>query len=359
MRSVLMTTDAVGGVWSYSLQLADALAAASCDVALVILGPGPSDAQRAELGASRVARSFELDQALEWMPDPWADVDEAGRRLLDIAREVGPDVVHLNGYAHAALAWSAPTVVVAHSDVLSWWRAVHGDAAPAAWSTYASRVGAGLRAADAVVAPTHAMLAALRREHEFPGGTVIPNGRRADWVHPVAKEPLIVGVGRMWDAAKNLEALAMAAALVDWTVALIGAGSEQHASTSPPPYVGLGPLPFRVVAEWLGRATVFAAPARYEPFGLAALEAAHSGCALVLGDIPTQRELWGDAAVFVDPTRPGDLGPVLQALSRDPDRCADLARRARARAERYRPDEMARRYADLYRSLPAMAAGRR
>jgi glycosyltransferase involved in cell wall biosynthesis len=351
-----MTTDAVGGVWSYSLQLADALAAEAFEVVLAVLGPAPSAAQRAELDASCVARSFELPQALEWMPDPWADVDEAGRRLLDVEREVGPDVVHLNGYVHADLAWASPTVVVAHSDVLSWWRAVHGHAAPPAWSTYASRVGSGLRAADAVVAPSRAMLTALHREHEFSGGTVIPNGRRADWVHHVAKEPLIVGVGRMWDAAKNLEALGLAAAVVDWPVALIGAGSEQQPT---PPYVGLGALPFTAVAEWLGRATIFAGPARYEPFGLAALEAAHSGCALVLGDIPTQRELWGDAAVFVDPTRPGDLGPVLQELCRDPDRCSELGRRARVRAERYTPEAMARSYGALYRSLPAAVGGRR
>ncbi len=31
-------------------------------------------------------------------------------------------------------------------------------------------------------------------------------------------------------------------------------------------------------------------PARYEPFGLSVLEAALSGCALVLGDIPSLRE---------------------------------------------------------------------
>jgi glycosyltransferase involved in cell wall biosynthesis len=251
------------------------------------------------------------------------------------------------------MPWSAPTVVVAHSDVLSWWRAVHGCAAPASWSTYASRVGAGLRAADAVVAPTSAMLRALRQEHEFLGGTVIPNGRRADWVRAADKEPLVVGVGRMWDAAKNLEALAAAAAAVEWPVVLLGAGSEQQPSSPTAPYVGLGAVPSSEVAEWLGRATIFAAPARYEPFGLAALEAARSGCALVLGDIPTQRELWGDAAAFVDPARPDELGALLQELSRDPDRCADLGGRARQRAQRFTPDAMARSYAALYRSLLA------
>ena len=40
------------------------------------------------------------------------------------------------------------------------------------------------------------------------------------------------------------------------------------------------------------RAGVFVVPALYEPFGLAALEAASGACPLVLADIPSLRELW-------------------------------------------------------------------
>ena len=57
---------------------------------------------------------------------------------------------------------------------------------------------------------------------------------------------------------------------------------------------------------WLRRATIFALPARYEPFGLSALEAGLAGCALVLGDIP-MREVWHDAAMFVPPEQPAAL----------------------------------------------------
>jgi hypothetical protein len=42
----------------------------------------------------------------------------------------------------------------------------------------------------------------------------------------------------------------------------------------------LGELTRRQLAREMGCAAIFAAPARYEPFGLAALEAALSGCAL-------------------------------------------------------------------------------
>ena len=51
--------------------------------------------------------------------------------------------------------------------------------------------------------------------------------------------------------------------------------------------------------RWLAARPVFVSAALYEPFGLAVLEAAQAGCALVLSDIPTFRELWDGAALFV------------------------------------------------------------
>ena len=47
-RRVLMTTDTVGGIWTYALELARGLSAADVEVMLVVIGPEPSPAQRAE-----------------------------------------------------------------------------------------------------------------------------------------------------------------------------------------------------------------------------------------------------------------------------------------------------------------------
>jgi hypothetical protein len=55
----------------------------------------------------------------------------------------------------------------------------------------------------------------------------------------------------------------------------------------------LGPLEASELAGWMHRAAIYALPARYEPFGLSALEAAQAGCALVLGDLSSLREVWG------------------------------------------------------------------
>ena len=48
-RRILITTDTVGGVWTYATTLARALARRRCDVVLVTVGPPPRPEQLAEL----------------------------------------------------------------------------------------------------------------------------------------------------------------------------------------------------------------------------------------------------------------------------------------------------------------------
>jgi glycosyltransferase involved in cell wall biosynthesis len=266
-------------------------------------------------------------------------------------------VVHLNGYCHAARTWQAPTVVAAHSCVLSWWWAVHATEAPPSWSTYRDRVAAGLLAADRVVAPTAAMLAQLQRWYGVAHGSVIPNCRRPGWVRQCPKERLVLAVGRIWDEAKNLSVLGRIAAGVPWPIVVAGDGTHPAGGRREVPAVqALGPMPFPDLAEWLLRASVFVLPARYEPFGLAALEAGLAGCALVLGDIPSLREVWGDAATFVDPDDDRALLATLAAMTADRARCARLGARARERAQEFGCDRTADCYLAMY---DALVSGRR
>src|SRR4051812_30788746 len=105
------------------------------------------------------------------------------------------------------------------------------------------------------------------------------------------------------------------------------------------------------MARWFGAASIYCLPARYEPFGLSALEAALAGCALVLGDIPSLREVWGEAAVFVSPEHPDELAEALKALMARPQRLAEFAAKARRAASRYTPDRMASEYVAAYRQV--------
>src|SRR5258708_7956963 len=108
VRRVLMTADTVGGVWAYALELARRLARVGAAVALVTMGPPPSAAQRAEVAEIPGLELHPTRFKLEWMDDPWDDVERAGRWLLALEAWARPDLVHLNGYAHAALPWRAP-----------------------------------------------------------------------------------------------------------------------------------------------------------------------------------------------------------------------------------------------------------
>jgi glycosyltransferase involved in cell wall biosynthesis len=76
-----------------------------------------------------------------------------------------------------------------------------------------------------------------------------------------------------------------------------------------------------------------------------------SGCALVLGDIPSLREIWQDAAIYVPVEDARRLAHELQALIHDDDRRAALGARARRAACRYSPDRMVSEYLKVYRKL--------
>jgi glycogen synthase len=347
-RRVLMTADTIGGVWTYAVELIGALP--EIDFALATMGASVNPAQEAQIRDLPNVTLQRSSYALEWMDAPWHDVDRASDWLLPLAEEFQPDLIHLNGYVHAALPWQHPVVVVAHSCVLSWFQAVQNRLAPAAFDEYRSRVSRGLRAADLVVAPTRAMLDSLRDNYELYGeGFVVPNGRDATLFAPAAKEPTVFAAGRLWDDAKNLIALDAAAAHVRWPIAVAGDATHPNGGERHFAHVqSLGVLPQDQLRSRFAGSAIYALPARYEPFGLSVLEAALSGCALVLGDIPSLREVWADAAVFVPPDDHEALGAAINQLIDDTGMRAEMSRRALERAREFSPKRMAAGYRAAY-----------
>lgn len=341
-----MTADTVGGVWTYCVELAHALAPYGVEVHLATMGRPLDDGHRAE--ADVFASVHVSDFPLEWQDDPWGGVDAAGAWLLGLADTLRPDVVHLNGYVHATLPWPAPVLVVAHSDVVSWWCAVHDAPAPDEWDLYRRRVGDGLRAADRIVAPTAAVAADLLASYGVEGVAVVPNCRRPSLLEPAHKEPVVVAAGRVWDAAKGIDALCRVAPSLPAPVLVAGEGDLDL-----PGVEGLGRLDFPMLAGLLARAAVFAAPARYEPFGLGPLEAGLAGCALVLGDLASLHEVWGDAATYVQDDV--SLAAELTSLLDDPALARDRGAAARERALTFSPQRTAEGYLRQYAELPVGA----
>jgi glycosyltransferase involved in cell wall biosynthesis len=364
-RHVLMTADTVGGVWNHALELSRALAGRGVRVSLATMGAPLSPGQRAEAaGLPPGVTLHESAWRLEWMEDPWHDVRRAGEWLLSLARAVRPDLVHLNQFAFGALAFPAPTLLVAHSCVMSWWRAVHREAAPDSWDSYRDAVRRGLGGAGLVAAPTAAMRECLAFEHGAwlaERALVLPNGRSAACFAPDRKEPAILAAGRLWDEAKNLGALAAVASRLPWPVCVAGA-TEKPGASAPvrglantaalaQGVLSLGELTQQDLAARLAKAAIYALPARYEPFGQSVLEAALSGCALVLGDLASLRELWGDAALYVAPDDHAALHAALMRLIDDAPLRQCMGARALARARFFTPDRMADAYLAAYARL--------
>jgi glycosyltransferase involved in cell wall biosynthesis len=199
------------------------------------------------------------------------------------------------------------------------------------------------------------MLSSLMRHYGgFRERPPIPNGRGPGLLRPgrKAKEPLILSAGRLWDEAKNLDAVCRVAPGLPWQVCAAGSADHPDGRKAPLPSIHwLGVLSAAELAAWYARAAIFALPARYEPFGLAALEAALSGCALVLGDISSLREIWGDAALYVPPNDADALWNALHQLIKSPTALAEHQRKSTAKARFYTPQRMAEAYLKAYGEL--------
>jgi len=101
----------------------------------------------------------------------------------------------------------------------------------------------------------------------------------------------------------------------------------------------------------MSQASIFVLPAFYEPFGLTILEAALSGCALVLGDIDSLKESWSGAALFVDPADPAELKESIETLIQNPSHLSALSRQAHSRALQFTTNRMLSRYMETYENL--------
>ncbi|TPE44284.1 glycosyltransferase family 4 protein [Pontibacter mangrovi] len=349
-----MTADTVGGVWTYALELIRALAPFKTQVALATMGAPLSEEQRQQADDIDNLTLYESDYKLEWMEKPWEDVEKAGEWLLKLKDEVQPDLVHLNGMAHGSLDFGVPTVVVIHSCVLSWWKAVKDEEAPQEWNKYKETVTKGLQKASMVVAPTQAMLHQAEALYgPFQNSTVVYNGRGQHTFQFGKKEPFVFSMGRVWDEAKNISMLAHIASDLQWPVYI--AGDARHPATGKEVQLEnvhfLGQLTEGEVSDWLSRASIYALPAKYEPFGLTILEAAMSGCALVVGKTESQAEIWGNAAKYVNPSDADELRDTINNLIDDEFGRNIMACRAVKRSHGYTADPMGQDYDHVYRQL--------
>ncbi len=211
---VLMSTDAVGGVWTYALELARGLSASGAQTHLAVLGPEPTPNQLDDAVAIRGLSVTMCRLPLDWTAQNEAQLDAVAAKLHELSEVLDADVVHLNAPAHAGLAcWNRPLVITAHSCVSTWWSALHKAPMPPDLNWRAMRNLRGLLLADAVITPSHSFSSALRERYAFASGiSVVYNGR--SWLPAAVSKRNGKGAltaGRLWDPAKNLSVIDRAA----------------------------------------------------------------------------------------------------------------------------------------------------
>lgn len=357
VRRILMTVDAVGGVWRYAVDAARGLQAHGVETVLLGLGPRPSEGQVQEADQAGIRLDW-LDAPLDWMASGPEDVQSVPAAIEDAAKRHGVDLLHLNLPSQAAgLEGGLPRLVVSHSCVHTWWRAMREGPAPSEWCWQHRAHRRGFDSSPVTLAPTTSHARALIDVYgPIAGLRTVPNGTAMQDIRSV-KVSVVLGAGRWWDEGKNGRLLDEAAALCRWPVTMTGSlnGPQgqsfkaRHARTP-------GPLRNSELRILMSRAAIFASPSLYEPFGLAPLEAALAGAALVLADIPTFRELWEDAALFADPHDPAEFARALDAVAADEDLRRDLADRASERAATYTIERQSELLMQAYRDAAKAAS---
>lgn len=358
---ILMTSDTVGGVWTYTQELVTGLIHAGHRVTLVSFGNFPLPHQTTWMNTLSGLDYRPTEYRLEWMEVAERDIEESRSYLELLVRDVQPDVLHFSQYCYGDLQVEVPKIVVAHSDVVSWWVAVHDrepDDSP--WiRQYREHVTDGLRGADVVVAPSQWMLDQVATHYLRPRhGAVIYNGRTPTLFDPdVTKENFVLAVGRVWDQGKQVQLLfertqPVPVRIVGWEQQPGKPGREELRGAANIEF--LGPRSQAELRELYSKAAVYVATSRYEPFGLSPLEAALSRCALVMNDNPVFRELWGDAAIYFAKDDPDDLTRALQEVQRNSDLRQEYGDRAynMGRAK-FNAARMVHEYEDIYQEVCA------
>lgn len=359
---VLITTDTIGGVWTFTLELAMGLLERGCAVLLISLGRWPSRMQAQECAglADRFGPNFRyvpLDIPLEWMEQNELAFEAGMEVILKEASAFKPDLLHSNQFCFGAIDLPVPVLITAHSDVLSWARACRNSPLPdSPWlRRYIALVQEGLDGAASVVAPTTWMLEAVSQSFRLPlERAVISNGTS---IGPSFRSPRVLKAataGRTWDEAKGISLLKH----VDSPIPILVAGESQwegaEVSAAGVPCTFLGQLSRDQMCNLFRSSAIYLCTSLYEPFGLAALEAARGGCAVLARAIPSLREVWQDGALYFDSAE--SLSALLHHLHRDPPFLMRARMQSFERAHSFPSSLMVDRYLSAYHSMQACSA---
>lgn len=356
-KRILMTTDAVGGVWQYVMALAGQLSLSGDTVLIAGLGPTPTAEQKA--AAEAVATLTWLKTPPDWLAKNEAELEGFGDELSGLICEHAVDLVQFNEPGQASgHALPCPVVAVSHSCIGTWFRTVRDSQPHSDWAWHLERTRAGLQQAELTVAPSASHANSLRESYGASARPVVVHNAVEPYTSATRRENIVFAAGRWWDDGKNGALLDQAAARMLWPVfaagSTIGPNGESISFAN---VQGLGSLAHSEARALAARSGIFVSPSRYEPFGLAALEAATAGTPLVLADIPTYRELWTNAALFFPSRDAVALANAVNQLTQDAQLRQLLGRAALRRSRSYTLARQVAAMRGVYEKAASIHAG--
>lgn len=364
---VLVTADSLSSSWTYARELVTGLVTRGVRVTLVSFGEIPLPDQTAWMDHLHGLDYRPTAFRLEWMQEAEQDLPESSAFLLSLIDELRPDILHLNQFCYGNLPVDIPKVVMAQGDLITWTQAVQGlpPRPPRALAWYRNTVLDGIMGADAVVAPSAWMLDRISACYARPNrAEVIYPGRNPIFFNPyVSKDDCVLAVGRLVDASKQVflltqqpHPLPVCIVGAEQTVPLprIPIRADVKVATEQTSVAIRGPQTDAQLRALYSRAAIYAATSRYEPLGMPALEAAFSRCAIVANDIPSYREIWGNAALYFRTNDAASLAENIRLLNGDRSMRRAYAELAYSRArDRFTTKRMIDQCLELYRSLRA------
>jgi len=351
---ILMTTDTVGGVWNYSLELCRSLFPYNVEIHLMSLGAFPSKKQIAEVKAIPNIAFYPTHFKLEWMENPWEDIEKTEEKIYRLCKIIQPDLLHFNNFVKSGRMWDVPVVTVFHSCVQTWWQAVNGENVPQEWNDYLELVEDSLNSSDLVIFPTEAIRNAAWAAHRiYTESLVVHNCRELAITGKAKKEKIILCTGRIWDEAKNLSLLCSLADQLPWPIYVAGATMKPNSSEKMElnNVRFLGKLNTEEMNYWLERTEIYVNPTLYEPFGLAVLEAAKARCALVLSNLETLTEVWGENALYFNPRNGREITEKLLHLIENDCERKEYQQKAKLHSHKYNGTVLGKSYFEIYQSL--------
>lgn len=357
---ILLTTETFGNVWSFTRGLCEELLYRGHEIAMVSFGKPPSHEQQAWTAAQNKIhgtsfRFLASNAPLEWMEKNEFVLRQGVGVLHHVAHDFEPDVLHSSQFCFGQISLDIPKLITVHTDVFSRLQACRNcKPRPTRWlRQYFALVSDGLDGADAVVSPTRWMAGSLAHHYAtLPPSYVIRHGRSlAAMPETHLRTAQAIATGRLWDETKDVRMLQDVLSPIPIYVA----GERRHHNIVSPRQIGkallLGAMSESALLSLYARSTIYIDGSVYEPSGSEALEAALCGCAVVANDIPSVREIWGDAALYFHGAR--ELSTVLHRLNRNSEEMAEMRRRSYRRATELTPQRMSDGYEAMYETLMA------